>query len=309
VSVAQEGRVPMSSSSETIAVTASSTARAFAAGQVAWPRLLLEPDQFACFLTARGLSADVPSSLAADLYLACACEVNLSGAVDALMHTYRPSIAQAASAYDKSPQFADEVAQRLGEILFVGRVDAPGRIGQYNGQGPLGAWIATAVRRIAVRLVKANATGKFVGEEVLAKQFSQSADPDIEILRGRYKQLFDEAIVTALRRLSSRERLILRLNMVEGISMDRIAKMHGVSQPTISRWLQQSRLEILRTVRDLVRDDLDVDDGEFDSLLRLLRSQVDFSFSRLLTDSRETLTDHVGSSAPAAHPGAVPGDD
>jgi RNA polymerase sigma-70 factor (ECF subfamily) len=290
-------------SSEPLAAIRSSTGRAFATGQVAWPRLLLEPEQFSAFLTTRGLNDEVPSSLAADLYLACACQLNLPGAVDALMHTYRPGIAQAASAYDKTPEFADEVGQRLGEILFVGRPDAPGRIGQYNGQGPLGAWIATAVRRIAVRLVKANATGKFVGEEVLARQFSQSADPDIEILRGRYKQLFDEAIVTALRRLSSRERLILRLNMVEGISMDRIARMHGVSQPTISRWLQQSRLEILRTVRDLVRDDLDVDDGEFDSLLRLLRSQVDFSFSRLLADSRESLADQAGLPVPISGAG------
>ena len=75
--------------------------------------------------------------------------------------------------------------------------------------------------------------------------------------------------------------------VARGETLTSIAKMHGVTQSTISRWLQRARVEILRTVRDLVRTELDVDDAELDSLLRALRSQVDFSFSRLLGDTGE----------------------
>jgi RNA polymerase sigma-70 factor len=261
--------------------------QALLAGQQAWPTLAVDRAVFEQFLGARGVVMELPAALAADLYLACACEANLPGSIGAFMQAYRLTITAAASAFDASPSFVDEVEQRLAEILFVGGNGSAGRIGQYGGQGPLGSWVATAARRIAVRLMKANATGKFLGEEALANQFSQATDPDMAVLRGQYKLLFDQAIVMALRRLSPRERLILRLNMVEKISMDRIAKMHNVTQPTISRWLQQARVDILRTVRDLVRTELDVDDGEFDSLLRALRSQVDFSFSRLLGDTSD----------------------
>jgi RNA polymerase sigma-70 factor (ECF subfamily) len=261
--------------------------RVHLAGRQAWPSLPLDPAVFAQFLRRRGILVDVPASLAADLYLACACEAHTPGSISAFMQAHRLTITAAASAFDTSPSFVDEVEQRLAEILFVGAAGSGGRIGQYSGQGSLSSWVATAARRIAVRLMKANASGKFVGEEALAKHFSGTADPDLAMLRGQYKLLFDQAIVLALRRLSPRERLILRLHMVEQISMDRIAKMHNVSQPTISRWLQRARVEILRTVRDLVRTEVNLDDGEFDSLLRALRSQVDFSFSRLLADNGE----------------------
>ncbi len=261
--------------------------RAISAGQSAWPALTVDPRAFADFLRARAVLGDIGSSLASDLYLACACACGVAGAVSALLDVHHSTIAAAAATFDASPAFLDEVKQRLAEVLFVDHDGEPGRISQYGGQGPLGAWLATASRRIALRLAKANATGKFVGEEALANRFATATDPDLAMLRGRFKPMFNGAIVTALRRLSSRERLILRLNMVEGISMERIAKMHGVSQPTISRWLQQARVAILNTVRDLVRDELAVNDGEFDSLLRALRSQVDLSFSRIFGEVRD----------------------
>ena len=90
-----------------------------------------------------------------------------------------------------------------------------------------------------------------------------------------------------LRKLPRRERLLLRLNIVQGVSIYRIARMHNVSQPTVSRWLQRARVQTLKTIRDIVRDELSIHDREFDSILYLVRSQIDLSFSRLLGETKD----------------------
>ena len=256
-------------------------------GRSAWPTLLADAGSFRRYLDELGFGCGISAARAEDLYLAHACIEKTPGALEAFESVHRQTIESAARTVDAPPPFVDEVKQRLREVLFVPREGLPPRISQYSGHGPLAGWVATTTRRIAFRLARTSAARKFVGEEALACEFCKGGDPDLMFLKAQYKVAFNEAIVKALRRLPRRERLILRLNLVQGVSMDRIAKMHNVSQPTVSRWLQRARVQILKTIRDVVRDELSIHDREFDSMLYLVRSQIDVSFSRLLGETND----------------------
>jgi len=84
----------------------------------------------------------------------------------------------------------------------------------------------------------------------------------------------------ALRQLPRRERLILRMNLVERVSTTRIATMYKVSQPTVSRWIQRASRTIYETVKYLVCDELEIGTAELESLLALVRSQIEITISR-----------------------------
>jgi RNA polymerase sigma-70 factor (ECF subfamily) len=262
---------------------------AYVAGRVAWPTLSASAAGFERYVEGLGFARGVPAARAADLYLAHTCLQETPGALAAFESAHRQTIMNAARTVDAPPSFTDEVWQRLREVLFVAKEGSRPRISQYSGQGPLAGWVATTTRRIAFRLARTNAARQFVGEEALACEFCKGGDPDLIFLKAKYKVAFNEAIVKALRELPRRERLILRLNLVQGVSLERIAKMHGVSQPTVSRWLQRARVQVLKTIRDVVRDELCIHDREFDSVLYLVRSQIDVSFSRLLGETNDYL--------------------
>jgi RNA polymerase sigma-70 factor (ECF subfamily) len=86
-----------------------------------------------------------------------------------------------------------------------------------------------------------------------------------------------EGLRRGLAALSPRERTILRLNLVAGVSLERIGKTYGVNQSTVSRWVAQARDRILETMRQPTQTEIQPDD--FASIVRLVRSQVDIGMS------------------------------
>jgi hypothetical protein len=98
-------------------------------------------------------------------------------------------------------------------------------------------------------------------------------------MKLRYRETFNRALSIALRQLPQRERLVLRMNLVERVSTTRIATLYKVSQPTVSRWIQRTARHIFATVKDLVCDELDIDTRELESLLLLVRSQIEITLS------------------------------
>ena len=252
--------------------------RVWAIGSAAWPGLVLPANDLGAYLSARAISVDESNpDLARDLYLACACTEKVPGAVRAFNESYFPLVEAIARQFDGSSAFADEIKQRLCEGLFVETSESTARIGTYAGSGPLAGFVGTAVRRHAMRL-KENA-GRFQGEEELVERFAVDLDPETSILRDHYRTIFNRALAQSLRRLPRRDRIILRLNLVERVSTERIARMHGVSQPTISRWIQHAAATIFASVRELIGAQLAVDTAELDSILQLVRSHIDLTFS------------------------------
>lgn len=252
--------------------------RTWEIGRRAWPSLDLSKAHLAQFVTRDGSVSAAGDDLAPDVYLAAACAANVPAALRCFREHVFPAVAHATRTYDSSPAFADEVYQRVCEAMFVGGPDGRPKIFRYRGNGSLVRFITTAAGWIALRMTTNLA--RFQGEEALVDHFSQMQTQETAILKHQHRDLFNRAVAIAVRQLSERERLVLRLNLNEHVSTGRIAAMYKVSQPTVSRWIQKAARSIFTTVKELVCQELDIDTREMESLLLMVRSQIEITVSQ-----------------------------
>jgi hypothetical protein len=73
------------------------------------------------------------------------------------------------------------------------------------------------------------------------------------------------------------------MHLVDGLTLERIAKVYGVTHPTIMRWLEHARQRVLDEAKRRLREVLPVSSTEFDSIARLLISQLDLDISLALS--------------------------
>ena len=108
-------------------------------------------------------------------------------------------------------------------------------------------------------------------------------DPELAFVKDSLRESFQRAITNAMSILDDRQRLVYSLHVVDGLTADRIAQMYGVVRSTVTRWLASSREAIITEAKRILRDELQVSAQEFESLARLLASQLDLSVSYIFT--------------------------
>jgi RNA polymerase sigma-70 factor (ECF subfamily) len=117
---------------------------------------------------------------------------------------------------------------------------------------------------------------------VLAERLG--ADPELAFIRERHQEDFRVAFRAALGRLEARERNLLRLHHVHGLSMDAVSATYQAPRSTVARWIARAREQLLALTREELTARLGLSPDELDSLLRLVRSQLDVSLRQLMTD-------------------------
>ncbi len=252
-----------------------------------WPELSLEPKSLAAALAERlpkdgdGLDGLDP----AGLLLAAATLAGQSAAVACFDQVLRAEVRRAVSPLDTSNTLVDEVTQLARERLLVGSDGRP-RLADYAGQGALAAWL----RAVAVRLAL-NAKRPGAREEVVA-QVPDTAladpDPELALLRSRHREQFKAAFAAAVAQLSPRERTLLRLTTLDGLTLAQAGKMYGKDASTVSRWLAAARATLLESTRRTLAETLRLGSGELDSVMRAADSELNLSISRLLRAADET---------------------
>ena len=259
----------------------------------AWPQLAVPPDELVrCAARQLPPSVDGPGTPAAlaqlhaeDLHLACACALGVPGALEAFdLAFFGPSFARVLSRFDPSAGFVDEVRQSLREKLLVSKSGAPPRIAEYSGRGALANWVRVAALRAAVDLRRRD------GEPTAAKQeddaVATAAAPDLLYLKGRYGKEFQEAVSTAFASLDDEQCNLLRLQHVDGLRTAQIAALFHVDRSTIKRQLASCRAKLLDETQRILRERLGMSPTEFQSVARLVQSQLHLSVERLLRRGR-----------------------
>jgi RNA polymerase sigma-70 factor, ECF subfamily len=250
----------------------------------AWPGVTVDPARLVEAI-GRAVGDDVEAALAdlyvEDLALALACA---AGTPNALAHCDRlcaGAIAAAVARVDRSPDLRDEVRQILWQRIFVGTAGQSPRIHSYAGRGPLAAWVAVAAQRVALDLRRSEA--RAAGGDPMADQVLPANEhPEVDYLRTRYKAEFEAAVREALAGLPDRDRLLLKLTIVSGLSHEQLANIYRVNQSTITRWIARARAQVLETTEREICARLRMPPGEFRSLAGLLVSRLDLSISRVL---------------------------
>jgi RNA polymerase sigma-70 factor (ECF subfamily) len=171
--------------------------------------------------------------------------------------------------------FVDEARQLLRQRMLVGPEP---RIATFAATGPLLGWLRIAALRVALNLKR----GAFrPGDALLVEELVRELPVEASDL-PRYLEVFSAALQRAFAVLEARDRNLLRLHHVDGLTLDRLAALFDVHRATVARWLAQARSRIFEEVEADVKDTLKLSPSEFQSMLGLVRSYLDASLSGLL---------------------------
>jgi len=246
----------------------------------AWPQLGLEPALFAAYVGERLPESPKPldalgSLHATDLFLAFECTRKNSRALAELERRIIPDVARTAREMGETPAFVDEVRQLLCQALLAGTADRPLQIANYSGRGALSSWLKSTTLHAAANLRRREPRHEH--PDLDDEAAGVVADVELQYIKARYRGDFKASFRQALADLSERERNVLRLHAVQGVRMDRIAAFYRVDDSTVSRWLAKAREALLASTRAHLGERLGLDSREVDSMLLLLRSDLDAS--------------------------------
>jgi RNA polymerase sigma-70 factor (ECF subfamily) len=254
----------------------------YALGRAAHPLLQVPPAAFTrCVAAALAEAPDRTADQLAlgDLYLACACMERVPGAAAAFKSLFHKVIRRTVARVLPNPADRDEATQKALDSLLVGQGQP--KLGHYRGQGPLSSWVAVVAIRVAISTGRAETAERRLREKIAADA-TGAISPELTYMKRELRAELEDAVGEALQGLPDRERLVLRLYLVSGMTVEAIGKTFGVSQPTVSRWLARARDGVSASVRRALGERLKVGRADLASIARLVMSELDVSISRLL---------------------------
>ena len=82
-----------------------------------------------------------------------------------------------------------------------------------------------------------------------------------------------------------KEQKLLRMSVVDGLTVDRIALVYQVHRATAARWVQAVRQKLLDTIYRRLGEELRLSPAELDSLTAVMHSELQVSLAGLLLTS------------------------
>ncbi len=173
-----------------------------------------------------------------------------------------------------SPEAVDDALQALRERLLV----APrAHLRDWPALDQLSRWLRVCAIRELASASRARAA---------------PPEPDSVISAGdslndRHLEHLRAALAVAVEQLEPAQRGILKLHLLENVSVESIARLHQVSRSTMTRWLADARATLERVMREEARAELQVGDNTLDSLARALAQKHDLSLAGLLKGEKK----------------------
>jgi RNA polymerase sigma-70 factor (ECF subfamily) len=258
----------------------------------AWKDVDAGDERFAAFLGGRILAAELDTARVADLWAACACGTGDGRAIAEVEARYFPDVDAALGKMGLSADRIGEVKQGLRRLLFVGDPDvqaagrsgppgAPPRITEYRGTGDLRAWLRVSAMRAALKLLRKE-NRETPTDDALLEARAQQDDPELAYMKAAYRASFKVAFQEALESLLPRERTLLKQQIVDGLGIDELGALYQVHRATAARWVQSAREKLLLRTRRTFMLNARISSDECESIMRLVRSQLDMSLQRRL---------------------------
>lgn len=255
--------------------------------RVAWPGLSVDEASFVAHV-GQSLPADVDALVVlsdlhvADLYLARACVNGVRGAAAMVESHCRPAIARYLARLDCIPDRVQEITQVILTRALVATAGRPSALETYQGRSALAHFIGIAAQRLALDDRRAAKNERKLLDRLAEEPAMPVRGPEQSLLRERYRASLEAALRAALAGLTGRERVVMKLHLLGGVSTTRIGKMYQVNQATVSRWLTRVRRGIWDEVARRLRDELGLADSEVESLLMAVGSRLDIGLSSAL---------------------------
>jgi RNA polymerase sigma-70 factor (ECF subfamily) len=259
-------------------------AEALERGRAAWPGIVFAPERFAAHLAhhCATSSCSLADLRVTDLYLACACALGDVAGIAAFEAAYFGDITPALLRITRHTALADEVAQELRQLLFLSRDHATPKLALYGGRGDLRNWTRTVIARVILRLLGNEPKEVPAPDDLFSAMPAAGTDVEMAHMKATYRAEFSAAFAAAVSALPPRERNLLRHAFVDGLSVDEIGSLFGVHRATAARWVAAARARLMSGVRKGLMERLKVGGDEFNSIMRLIRSQLHVTLARHL---------------------------
>lgn len=218
-----------------------------------------------------------------ELVLAAACVANDPAALAYFDQIYREPLRTlvARIAGDHAP----DAIQTVWTRLLVATPDHPvPRLADYGGRGSLLTWLRVVAAREALSIVRRRREVQADGEAVFGR-LVEVMDPELALIRTRSAGVVKRAFEAAIAEATVRERNLLRQHLLDGLSIDELARLYHVHRATAARWLASAREDVWERTQRTLRDSLSLTPSELASLLGEVRDWIDLSLERVLRHS------------------------
>lgn len=219
---------------------------------------------------------------ALDLLLARRCAQGDRAAISCVEALYIARVGAWLGAIESDARVIDEVRQRVRVLVFAG---SPPKLAEYRGRGPLGAWLRVVSLREHAEHYRAQgavARGAVSDDQLAALAQSEGLSPELACVKARYRPVMSAAFRAAIEGLTARERTLLKLCYVDGLSFDAIGALYAVNKSTVSRWMTAIRDDVLESAIAHAKREIDGSSDEIEAVLGAVRSGVDWSLQGLL---------------------------
>lgn len=250
-----------------------------------WPGVVLPPERLGAALGERlGEAVPLSSLRADDLYLVVALLDDRPGALDAFEREYGGEIDRGLRRLD--PEGFDDLRQSVRQRLLVGDGERPPKLAAYGARGELLRWLRVTVVRMRAdvarrRLREPEADAEALGSR-MSRAMSPAADPEARYLKEHYGGQLRDAFAGAVEQLRPKQRNLLRQHLLGGLSATQLAGLYNVDRSTTKRWLAKAREDLWAQTRQRVMRQLSLSRDEFESIVRLVHSELHLSIPRLL---------------------------
>ncbi|MBX3154355.1 MAG: hypothetical protein KF773_00015 [Deltaproteobacteria bacterium] len=252
----------------------------------AWPGVAVAPaDVVAAFAEklAADASADGPPPLAAagavEIHLAIACARGDSAAIAAFDRAYLDVVPLALAGMKLPQATVDDVRAAVRDKLLLADGARPPRVLEYAGRGRLRGLVQVTATRTAIDRIRLE---EREAELPAGRDLAAPTDVALSLIKAQYRDAFAEGFRTAVTAASRRDRNLLRLHFLGGVTLDQLAQMYGVHRATVVRWLAAAREAVFAATREHVAGRLRAPAEELDEMFDLVKSRVELSVERLL---------------------------
>jgi RNA polymerase sigma-70 factor (ECF subfamily) len=107
-------------------------------------------------------------------------------------------------------------------------------------------------------------------------------------MKERYREAFNEALRGAVEEIGAAPRELLRLHLVERETLESIAARLGVHRATVARRIAAAREGVAAAARRRLRAALRASEAEVESLVRVMKGEMDLSLTQLLSRPGKT---------------------
>jgi RNA polymerase sigma-70 factor len=216
-----------------------------------------------------------------ELLLARAALNGRAEAIEQLEASYvqavRPSLLQ----LSLSPDQCDEILQRLRVRLFTADRGPPG-LSCYRGEGHLLGFVRATAIRLAIDMLRRQRPSE---EELLERLSDPAEDVELSLIKRQYKSKLADALRRAWSRLKPAQRLVLKLQVQDRMSIDDMARLFRCHRSTTARRVVSARSELVRLTRQHLSTHHNLGRASIEEGLEIVKSQFSSILSKAFKDA------------------------